>query len=723
MIGVMNRGARGDGHAAGMLSHDRPLALLPSLRDELTLHAGPVGADGAPTFTLHDPLRNRFFRLSWPAFEILSRWHLGEADAITAAVAAETTLHIAPDEVAEMAEFLARSQFLKLTTPADTRRLLAIAEGSRTSWFTWLLHHYLFFRIPLVRPDRLLSSALPLVAWLGTTGFALATLAVLLAGLFLVSRQWDVFVATFIDTISMSGMASFGIALALAKIVHELGHAFTAKAFGCRVPTMGVAFLVMWPMLYTDVNDAWKLPDRRRRLLVGAAGILAELTLAAWATLAWGLLPDGPARSMAFTLAATTWISSLAINLSPFMRFDGYFLAMDALDMPNLHARAFAAARWHLREVLFGLSEPVPEHLTPGRRAGLIGFAWAVWVYRLVLFLGIAVLVYHFFIKVVGLVLFAVEIGWFVVKPVASELKEWQARAEHIARSRRARVTVGALAALVLLAVVPWSGRVSAPAMLKAAGHVVLYPPSGAVLASVEVGEGRTVAAGDVLARLANPDLEHRLAQAERRIVVLKYELAAVGFDDTFRSRAQAIARELDAALAERTAAARERSRLTLVAPIGGVVAELSPDLQPGQWISPKDPILAVRDPGAAVVEAYVSEDDLPRLAPGTLATFVPDGGSGAIAATVAAIDRTAVRTLAEPALAAPFGGPIPAHVDRQAIVPAAALYRVRLMVTEPSATPAAAVRGEASIDGARRSLMGRALRAAAAVIIREWGM
>ncbi|MEO5374887.1 MAG: HlyD family efflux transporter periplasmic adaptor subunit [Alphaproteobacteria bacterium] len=695
-------------------------AALPPLRDELTLHPGPVGVDGAPTWTLHDPLRNQFFRLSWPAVEILSRWHLGTPDSVAAAASAETTLHVAPEDVVGVAEFLGKSQLLKPVGPTGTKRLLSIAEGSRTSWATWLLHHYLFFRIPLVRPDAVLGDTLPLVAWAGGRGFRLATLTALLVGVLLVGRQWDAFATTLVDHFSLGGMASFGVALAFAKVIHELGHAFTAKSLGCRVPTMGVAFLVMWPVLYTDVNEAWKLTDRRQRVLVGAAGILAELSLAAWATLAWALLPDGMARSMAFTLAATTWVSSLAINLSPFLRFDGYFLVMDWLDMPNLHGRSFALARWWLREVLFGLGEPVPERLPPRRRAALIAFAVGVWIYRLVLFLGIAILVYHFFIKVVGIFLFVVEIGWFVVKPVMMEVKEWHARAGRIVVSRRARVTFGLLSVLLLLAVVPWSGRVSAPALLKAGDHVVFYAPSPARLEEVAVHEGQGVTPGTIVARMANPDLDHRLAQAERRIAVLRYELGAIGFDEGFRGRSQATARELESALAERSAAEREKARLTLETPIGGIVTDLSLDLHSGQWVSAKDPILAVRATGPVIAEAYVGEDDLPRITSGMGALFIPEGSGAAIPARVEAIDRTAARSLADPSLAAPFGGPIPARLDKHALVPDAALYRVRLGMAD-AAVPVI-LRGEVHIQGERRSLLGRAFRAVAAVVIREWG-
>lgn len=694
-------------------------ALLPALRDELALLPGPFAADGAPTWTLHDPLSNRYFRLSWTAFEILSRWHLGQVTAVADSVNAQTVLEVEPDDVTAVVAFLAHSQLLKADSPVGVERLLAIHDAGRTSWLTWLLHHYLFFRLPLVRPDSALERTLPLVVWLGSRAFRLVTLAALAAGLFLVTRQWESFAATFVDHFSLTGLAAFGVALGFAKVVHELGHAFTAKHHGCRVPSMGVAFLVLWPMLYTDVNEAWKLTDRRQRLLVGGAGILSELVIAAWATLAWGVLPDGTARSMAFTLAATTWISSLAINLSPFMRFDGYFLAMDALNQPNLHPRSFALARWHLRETLFALGEPAPEDVPAPTRRLMVAFAWAVWLYRLALFLGIAVLVYHFFIKAIGIILFTVEISWFVVKPVWSELREWRRRGGAIFARRRFRWPLGLLVLALLVLVLPWSGRVSAPALLKAERHVGVFAPFSARLAEIAVVDGQWVEAGTVLARLDNPDSHERLAQVERRAEVLKYELSAMGFEESFRSRSQATAEALEAVLGERAALVAEMARQSLTAPIAGTVTDLSPFFQPGQWVNPREPLLGLRR--GAVIEAYVAEYDLPRLRVGAAASFIPEGSGPLVAATVAAIDRIAVKLLAEPVLAVQYGGDIPARFDNKGLVPDAAFYRVRLAIGEHDEV-VVPVRGQAHLDGARRSLLGHALQGAAAILIREWG-
>jgi putative peptide zinc metalloprotease protein len=170
--------------------------------------------------------------------------------------------------------------------------------------------------------------------------------------------------------------------------------------------------------------------------------------------------------------------------------------------------------------------------------------------------------------------------------------------------------------------------------------------------------------------------------------------------------------------MAERTALLRDQARLTLTAPINGTAIDLSHAVQPGQWISPKEPIMGLQS--GSQIEAYVAEEDLPRIAVGASATFISEGTAGSRPATVTSIDRTAVKSLTDPELAVPYGGGVPARFDNKALVPDVAVYRVRLSVEASTIT--APLRGQVHIDGERRSLVGRALRAAAAVVIREWG-
>jgi putative peptide zinc metalloprotease protein len=246
---------------------------------------------------------------------------------------------------------------------------------------------------------------------------------------FLVSRDWQRFVGTFPHLFSLGGALSFGVALFFAKFCHEFGHAFMAKRAGCRVQSMGVAFMVLLPMFYTDVSDAWRVNDRRARLLIGAGGVLAELLLACIALLVWSLLPDGPARTAAFMLASATWITTLVVNLNPFMRFDGYFLLSDLWEVDNLQGRAFAFVAGACVRVLFGYGAPAPEPWSPTMQRRLLIWGYGSWLWRAALFLGIALAVYHLFFKLLGIFLMLVELVWFIFLPIMNEWRSGGAAA------------------------------------------------------------------------------------------------------------------------------------------------------------------------------------------------------------------------------------------------------------------------------------------------------
>ena len=440
----------------------QPAPAWPQLRDELRLLPAAANHDGSPAWMVNDPVSNRFYRIGWVDFELLLRWSMGSEAALIASVNAETTLTIEAADVAGLVQFLGQYDLLRANDPASVERLSQRAAKAQSSAFQWLFHHYLFFRVPLVRPQRWLAGLLPAVNWLFTAQAAWAIILLSGTGLFLVARQWETFAHTFVDQLSWSGALGFAIALGFAKALHELGHALTATRYGVRVAHMGVAMLVMFPMLYTDTSESWKLSNPRQRLAIASAGILTELALAGLATLAWSLAPDGPMRSALFFLATTSWILTLAVNASPFMRFDGYFILTDVLDLPNLHERAGALAKNWLRRTLLGWSEPWPEHMPRRGNAALIAFALATWLYRLMVFLGIALLVYVYFFKVLGIVLMVVELVWFIGKPVATEFKVWFANRKHIKVSRIG-LAVLLLGGLIAALVVPWQKGVHPP--------------------------------------------------------------------------------------------------------------------------------------------------------------------------------------------------------------------------------------------------------------------
>ncbi len=488
---------------------------------------------------------------------------------------------------------------------------------------------------------------------------------------------------------------------------------------------MGVAFLVMWPVAYTDTNETWRLTNRFQRLRVACAGIVTELVIAVWATLAWALLPAGGLQSAAFVLATTSWVATLAINASPFMRFDGYFILMDALDMPNLHGRSFELARWKLREWLFGLGDEPPEHFKPSTQAALIAFAWATWIYRLVLFLGIAVLVYHFFIKLVGLFLFLVEIVWFVAKPMASELKVWRELWPRIRERSRSRKTVLVFMGVCLLLVLPWPGRITASAVLKPQETWPVYAPAGARIDALPFRHGDLVPAGQALIELHVPDLTSREKALQIRMEQQRMVAATAAFDDDMRKRWKVAEQTVQTTEAELLGVLAEQTQFIPAAPYEGRFLLADPDLAVGQWVGKKEPLaVLVRQGSAWRVETWLDEDDVARVQVGQTAKFFADSATGPLLTlTLSAIDRDVARVLPRKELASALGGHVVTREKNGQLVPERAVYRVAFDVQQmPESMQSLAWRGHINIHADWASPAGRYVRQVLAVLVREAG-
>ena len=697
--------------------------LLPELRPDLALLPGSAAEDGSPSWLIHDVSRNRYFKLGLDGFRALSLWQPGMSLSGFAARCQAGGVDVAEDDLKGLLQFLMGNQLTVASGPAAMGRLVEQREKSRHHWFKWLLHHYLFVKIPLWRPDAFLDRTWPWVSRL-LRPQVIRTIRILgVVGLLMVLQQWDLFISTFLHFMTWQGLALYGITLAVVKSAHELGHAYMAKRYGCKVGSIGVAFLLLLPVLYTDTTDAWRLRSHRDRLRIVAAGVLTELHLAMLATLAWCLLPDGPARSAAFFVATTSWVTSLLVNLSPFMRFDGYFALSDLLRAENLQPRSFALGRWHLRETLFGLGEPPPEILAPLRARLFIVYAYATWVYRLILFLGIALLVYHFAFKLLGIVLFAVEIIWFILMPLKNELQQWWQRRRAIRLNTHTRWTLAGLLLALLIVLMPWQATVSAPGVLLAGEFQPVYAPERGRVVSLSVKPGDRVAAGARLVQLEQPELAMALDKTRRELALVEEKIqrqagSARDLQDALILSQQQI--ELQTRLESLQA---RLERLSLNAPIEGVVSRLEP-LQNGQWVSDHAPLLTLRSEQGLRVMALVAAEDLHRIEEGAKAQWVSDlPGSAVLPLELQRIDQTAAQQLLWPELASEFGGPVPARKDHlQQLRLEGAWYHLELASAGKALAPTQQQPGKVLIQARRESLLGRYWRHAVAVWIRESG-
>jgi putative peptide zinc metalloprotease protein len=694
--------------------------LLPPLREDLSLLRGPL-AEGVPTWTVYDPAQRRYLRLDWLDFEILRRWGLQTPDAIVSALRGETTLRATESDVLRFAEFARRANLLRATSAMDTKLLAQEIGARRHSPFMWLVHNYLFVRLRLVNPDRFLAALLPFVRGAFSPGGVAALLLLCAFGLFLISREWEIYTHSLVEQFTVEGLVGMGVALSFSKVFHELGHGLAAKRYGCRVPSMGVAFLVLWPVLWTDTTDAWRLPDRRQRLVIDVAGVAAEIAVAAIASIAWAVLPDGPMRSAVFVLSSTTWLLTVSVNAVPLLRFDGYYVLSDLLDIANLQERGFAYTRWWLRELLFRPGVPAPEPATAARARHFIVYSLASWTYRLFVFGGIAVLVYHVSFKALGIVLAAIEVWFFLARPIVRELTVWARIATSRRPNLRTLATLSVCAVLVASLFVPWHGRVDAPGLLRSEQQLdLLAAEPGRLVAMAR--ENSRVAKGEVLFRLESVDIERAFKVAAAQLEAAQAGLSTGAFDTDRRRAQQTSYAKVSEATAALLKAQTRAASLLVRAPFAGEIRDIPASLRLGDDIRRREALGVLVSPQSSIVEAYVAEADLDRVAPGAKATLLLLDGTS-LPLVVSDVDHASTRQLEVQELASIHDGPIPVRRgSSNVLVPDRTIYRVLLVRDDDGQASPVPTRlvGRVVIEAPKRSAAAAIYRRVVALAMRE---
>ncbi len=692
------------------------------LREDLKLFEAPEDAFGAPTWTLEDPISGQFYRLGWHEMEMLARWSLNSAQAIVEDICQHLALFVSVEDVKAFYGFLQGHHLLKntcLTKPQSEAKWDSIKP------IRWLLRHYLFFRVPLCRPDAFLALTLPLARFFFSRLFIFLSVLAAVLGLFLVSRQWQAFTHTYMHFFSFEGMLALVLALFFTKSLHELGHAYTCKHYGGKVATMGVALLVLWPVLYTDTSSAWRLKSKGQRMLIGAAGVIVELLVGAWALLFWSFMPEGTGKSLAFMLATTTWILSLLINLSPFMRFDGYFLLSDFLGIANLQARAFAVTRWKIREWIFAFNQSPPETYSPRMQRVLMSYTLVTWLYRLFLYVGIALMVYHFAFKLLGIVLFIVELLVFIVLPVFRELRVWQQKRSIMSWNKNTLCSLTLLALLLFVLCYPWQSQVGAPAVMRSSQQFNLYVPANAQLHRSFVKSHQTVKKGQKLFEFVSPELNQAADRLTLRITRLQKQADVNPFSPNASASVKVLNEELSAANQRLTLINQQLTQLTLTAPFEGVVVTQSNQHHEGDWLAAGEGLGMLVNTRSNTVEAYIKESDLNRIKVDSNAYFIPESLSyPKLSLFLEGVENIASTKLTSaPELASVYGGRVAASNAKNDPIPIAeeAVYRAFLTPTEPNAvSPNWVIRGEVYIDAKAESLLSQLVKRVVSVLVRE---
>lgn len=645
---------------------------LPALRPDLRLFSAPAHSGGAPTWTLHDPVRARYYRIGWLEFELLSRWSLGDAQAVMNAVNGQTTLQADEEHVDALLQMLKDNELLQCANAIETAALIKHSEKPGRAVTARLFTASMFTRRKLINPDSILNTADRLMQPVYKrfkVFIALLVVLCVVAVWALVRHRFELH-DTLADYLSPTGFAGFFATLVALNILHEFGHGLAAKRYGCRVTDMGIAFIFMIPVAYCDTSDAWRLKSNRQRLVIDGGGLIIEALVALAAVWAWLLLPDGMLRTLAFFVAVTSLATTLLINLNPFMKFDGYFLLSDMLGMENLQNRSFATLRWRLRALILGSCEAMPCPMSDRQRRIVQLYAAGTWAYRFFLYVGIAWLVYQFWFKALGIIMMLAVVSVMIIKPVLQEAVQLASIIKDQVAGRalhRRTLTSGLLVlALLLTLVVPLPRIITSPAVITSGDTTQLFSPRSARVASINVKLDQTVAKGDVIAVLDSSELHFELDTRKRQLELLRAQQRQQSSRSAVASDQWIDQEDIHQAEAAINEIQVQIDSLVLRSQSDGQVVRLDEWIQPGLWLEENTVVAEIADTQSTTVRAYVSESDVGRLqrdVSSASPTFVSQRQTLDLSLVMASISQDNIDSLADPALSVAQGGVIPAQL------------------------------------------------------------
>ena len=698
--------------------------IVPYLRQDLEIFRGNSREDGLPAWLLYDAIRNKYFSLGLTAFKLIKNWKGGEDIKNFEKKINSSGIDTSEEEIKSFISFLHQNNLIIQPTGQNIAYLMQQKNSMKKSWLMHAIHNYLFFKIPLFKPDDWLSKTLKYVKHFASKKFRNLVYFFGFIGLFLVVQQLETFKSTFLYFFSFQGLMLYFLTLVFVKCLHELGHGYIAKYYGCRVSAIGIAFLVFFPFLYTDTTDAWRLRNHKERLLINFGGILTELHLALIATFIWAVLPDGGFKSAAFFLATTSWISSLTINVSPFMRFDGYYVFSDWLRAENLQPRSFALARWKIRESLFGLNHPPPEEINPSRRWTFIVYAWATWVYRFFLFLGIALLVYHFAFKILGIILFVIEIHWFILLPIIREIKNWYKLKTEIRFNKQTKRTLIIILSLLMILFLPWKSSLKIPAVYVSEKYSKVFAPYPSKIKNILVNKDDVVEKGQELIELYSPDLDREIFSIRRKIQLTKTKINRLSKSAGNMDQFLTLQQSLIALQSELTGLSRVKNKLILKAPIKGKIKDFY-NLSEGMWVSNFDQLLGIVHYGTGKVKGFIKEEQIERFLNKNPAVFIPnDGIHDKVYLVSESLDLSAISNLPYISLSSVHDGPVAIRNSTGGEFqyrPETAHYIAEFELAKKSEIQFE-LPGYVHIQGSRYSPFANLIKSVIAIIVRESG-
>ena len=617
-------------------------------------------------------------------------------------------------EVVDFLKRLKMSNLLVSKGAAEDEALFRQAKEKRKAKFAGYFKNFLFIRFSLVDPDPFLERVLPYIRFLWTRAFLALWFASFLASLWMLALNKDRIDWGIDRLLAPSNLLYLWIGILIVKTFHELAHGLTCKYHGGEVHEMGILFLVFTPCFYCNVSNAWSFMDKRQRLSVSLAGIFFEVFLAQLAFFLWLTTATGMVNSVAYNLMTVASISTVIFNANPLLRYDGYYVLSDYLEIPNLRLSSDAYIKYLAKTCLLGIE--VPGYELPRRRERhiFLVYGFAAYLYRWFIMIGITLLVASKFLIIGIFLAVIVVVSSFIIPFVKTFRYVYFNRETEPARGRS--VAVGLTLLFVLVAVVGlWKApqRIRADCVVEPIELKTIRAKTPGFIRSVPAAGTREVKAGDVLFELDNLDLQLRRERLLKDIARMEVERQVrVGEGDP--AGAALAQKRIDQLRQELAWGDSQIRELVVRSPISGAI--LTPDLARmlGSHVRKGSELCAVGDVSAFRVRAAVHENQVGEATQGrTVEIRFPFRPDKVFRCQVKEIAPRAMETVAE-GLKASGGGRIITVPDRmRRDKPREALFDVVAEIDDPQPFLRPGMTGVARITCARRSLGAQFGRAA----------
>src|SRR4051812_15928475 len=443
----------------------------------------------------------------------------------------------------------------------------------------------LSMRFKGIDPERFFNFIYPYIRWFFSVTAMCVCITIGLAALTLIVVQFDVFHSRLPDFHSFFKAKNWlwlGLTLCVTKILHEFGHGLSCKHFGGECHEIGVMFLVLTPCLYCNVSDSWMLPNRWHRAAIGAAGMYVELVLASICTFIWWFSEPGPLNYICLNVMFVSSVSTVMFNANPLLRYDGYYILSDVLEIPNLRQKASTILNRKLGKWCLGLEEPEDPFL-PQRRQWLFAtYTIASAIYRWVVTFSILYFLNRVFepygLKVLGQAIAIGSLYGLLIQPLWSMYKFFSVPGRlGKVKSLRVYATLLVITGIIVgIGFVPLPSHVFCPLEVQARGAESVYVWQDGILEKTFVRPGDQVTKGQSLAQLKNIDVDIKIDELTGQRNVYQAQLKGLTLvslaDRRASSEIEATTESLASTNTRLAQLESDRNKLQLVAPCAGIV-------------------------------------------------------------------------------------------------------------------------------------------------------